>query len=85
MTTATERLSVLVSKAQKAQLARKAKHANLSVSEYMRRAAKAYNPEYDELLDGLIAQLERSTYKASQAIDAALEFVAKSNERIKRL
>lgn len=86
MTTATERIPVLVTKAQKAELARKAKAANLTMGEFLRRAGDAYDPQEDPaLLAGLIDQVLKSTTEATQAIDEALRCVAESEARLTKL
>lgn len=86
MATVTERLPVLVSKKFKNELSRRAKAANLSMGEFVRRAAEAYRPEEDEkLLDGLLEQVRRSTDQASLAMDAAFAFCAESQRRIEAM
>ena len=42
MSVANERIPVLVSRQEKAEIAKKAKAAGLSMGEYLRRGAKAY-------------------------------------------
>jgi hypothetical protein len=86
MATATERIPVLVTKQQKTRLMKKAASARLGVSEFMRRAAEAYQPGADdEMLEGLVEQIRKSTAEASKALDDALAFVAKSESRIARM
>ena len=86
MTTATERIPVLVTKKQKAFLVNRAKTAGLSTGEFLRRAGENYSPSEDDvLLDGLLNQVAKSTIKASEAIDDALAFVAASEKRMQRL
>ena len=46
--TASERLPVLVTKEQKARIAEKARAANLTMGELVRRAVDAYEPTEDE-------------------------------------
>lgn len=83
MATATERIPVLMTSTEKAQLAKKAKAAGLSMGEYLRRAAAAFRPnEDDKLLEGMIEQVNKTTAQASAAIDQALAYVEASNERI---
>lgn len=83
MTTATERIPVLVTAAEKGRYAKAAKAAGLSVGEYFRRAAASFNPSEDEqVLEGMIDQMNKTTAQASKAIDAALTFVKASNKRI---
>ena len=86
MTTATERIPVLVTKKQKAILVTRAKSAGLSMGEFLRRAGENYSPSEDEvLLDGLLNQVAKSTIKASAAIDDAMAFVAASEKRMQQL
>lgn len=86
MATATERLPILVTKAQKAQIAKKAKDAKLTMGEFVRRAAQAYTPGEDNtILEGLIDQVKKTAREASGAIDSALAFVTASNARIERM
>jgi hypothetical protein len=68
---------------EKGQIAKMAKAAGLSMSEYLRRAAASFRPsEDDKVLEGMIDQMTRTTESASAAIDKALAFVAASNKRI---
>ena len=86
MAAANERIPVLVTKEQKIRLIKKATSARLSVSEFMRRAAEAYRPDADDnLLDGLIDQVRKTTTEASRALDDALAFVAASESRIAKM
>lgn len=83
MATATERIPVLVSKEEKIAIAQKAKRASVSMGEYLRRAATAYRATDDDaLLEGMIAQMVKTTEQAEQAIDKALAFVQESSQRI---
>lgn len=86
MSAATERIPVLVTKSQKARLVARAKEAGLSTGEFLRRAGEEYNPSEDEeLLKGLLTQVEKSTLQAEKAIDDALAFVAESEKRLAKL
>jgi hypothetical protein len=86
MATATKRIPVLVTPREKKQIARMAKDAGLSMGEYMRRAAAAFRASEDEeVLEGMIDQMLKTTEQANQAIDKALTFVEASNRRIARL
>lgn len=83
MSTATERIPVLVTATEKGQIAKMAKDAGLSMGEFLRRAASSYRPsEEDMVLDGMIDQMNKTTAQASTAIDVALKFVETSNKRI---
>jgi acyl-CoA reductase-like NAD-dependent aldehyde dehydrogenase len=86
MTTANERIPVLVTKAEKTKIAKQAKTAGVSVSEYLRRAAASYNPSEDEeALSAMIDQMLKATERAEAAIDDAIDFVAESNKRIEKM
>ena len=86
MATATERIPVLVTPREKSDIARMAKAAGLSMGEFMRRAAAAFEPDDDaRLIVPMIEQMVRTTAKASAAIDDALAHVEASNRRIARL
>lgn len=85
MATATERIPVLVSAKEKNQIAKMAREAGVSMGEYLRRAAASFRPsDEDELLEGMIDQMLKTTAQASAAIDDALAFVDASNKRIAR-
>jgi hypothetical protein len=80
---ATERIPLLVTPAQKALFAKKAKASKLTVNEFVRRAAEIYNPsDDDEALIRLIAQVKQTTSEATTALEAALKECAASNRRI---
>jgi hypothetical protein len=87
MTTSTERIPVLVTPEQKARIAARAKAAKLPVGEFMRRAAESYSPNDADAaaLDGLLAQIGRTTARASRALDDAFRAVAASQRRIAAL
>ncbi len=79
----TERLVVLLTRREKASIAAKAKYAQLTMGEFVRRATGTYDPREDaSLLDGLIGQVEKSTLQANKALDEALKAIAESNKRI---
>ena len=79
----TERIPVLVTKAQKAQISTNAKAANLTMGEFMRRAVEAYQPEQDQaVLEGSIGQVLKTTAHATQSLEDALAFIAASQQRI---
>ena len=80
---ATERIPVLLTRAQKTRLAKRAKAAKLTMGEFVRRAADAYVPGADEqALQVLIARVKKSAEQAAGAMDQALAAVAKSQKRI---
>lgn len=83
MTTATQRIPVLVTSAEKSQIAKMAKDSGLSMGEFLRRAASSFRPsEDDKMLEGMIEQMNKTTAQASAAIDEALAYVDASNKRI---
>ncbi len=83
MATATERIPVLVTAQEKAMIAKMAQDAHLSMGEFLRRAASSFRPIEDEqLLEGMIDQMLKTTAHATAAIDEALAFVDASNDRI---
>jgi len=80
---ATERIVVLVTPEQKAEISSRAKEAKLTVGELLRRAAAAYTmDEQDEALAGLVEQVRKSAAQASKALDDALRQVSASQRRI---
>lgn len=83
MATANERIPVLVTSQEKTRIARLARDANMSMGEFLRRAASSFRPnEDDALLEGMINQMLNATAQASAAIDDAQAFVESSNKRI---
>ncbi len=83
MTTATQRIPVLMTAAEKARIAKMAKSVDLSMGEFLRRAAAAYNPSQDEaIVAEMIGQMLKTTKAANRALDDALAYVVKSNRRI---
>ena len=86
MASATERIPVLVTHQEKGQIAAMAKAAGLSMGEFLRRAAASFRPsEDDQVLEGMIEQMAKTTAQANAAIDNALAFVETSNRRIAAL
>lgn len=83
MTTATERVPVLMTTKEKTRIAKKAKEAGISMGEYLRRAAESFRPtEDDKALEAMIDQMLKATERADQAIEDALKYVDASNRRI---
>jgi hypothetical protein len=83
MATATARIPVLMTDAEKKRIVQRAKTAGISTAEYMRRAAQSFQlPEDDKMLEAMIKQMIKATEKAGQTIDDTLDFIAKSNQRI---
>jgi len=86
MATATERIPVLVTVEEKAMIARIAKDSNLSMGEFLRRAAASFRPnEDDKMLEGMIDQMVKTTARTNAAIDEALAYVEASGKRIAAL
>ena len=83
MATVTERIPVLVTAAEKNHIAQMAKNAGISMGELLRRAVSSYSVSEDEqILEGMINQMNKTTVQANAAIDNALMFVEASNKRI---
>lgn len=77
---------VLMSLTQKRRLARKAKAANLTMGELLRRGGERFSPaEDDVMLDQFAKQVARATQRAIQSIDKTLALVAQSEIRIHAL
>lgn len=83
MVAARQRITVLVTRAEKARITKMAKEAGVSRGEYLRRAALVYcSPVEEAMLGRMIEEMNKSTIKASAAADDALAFVEASNRRI---
>lgn len=83
---ATERVPVLMTPVEKKTVVAKARKAGMKTSEFMRLAARSYQPGEDEkALGSMIDQMNKATTNASRSIDKALAFVAKSNQRIEKM
>ena len=83
MTTATERIPVLVTTSEKSRIAKMAKDAGLSMGEYLRRAAASFSPSQDDAaMEAMIGQMVKATKAANRALDDALAYVEQSNRRI---
>lgn len=86
MATATERVPVLMTPAEKKKIVSRAKKAGITTAEYMRRAAESYRPsDDDKALEAMIEEMNKATKNAEKAIDDMLAFVAESNRRIAKL
>jgi hypothetical protein len=88
MTTATERIPILVTKSDKARFARKAKTYGLSLSEFARAAMDRFDPSTDaeaEALEEVLKQLRSGTTEAERALDDALRYCAESTARLTKL
>ena len=83
MATATERIPVLMTPAEKKQVVSRARKIGITTSEYMRRAAAGYRPnDDDKALGAMIDEMNRASKRAEMAIDKTLDYLAKSNKRI---
>jgi len=83
MTTASRRIPVLVTPAQRVRIAKMAKKAGLPIGEFMRRAADSHlSRDDEELLDGMMRQLRKSTVRTIAAADRAIAIIDASNRRI---
>lgn len=86
MAAATVRIPILVTTEEKANIMKRASEAGLSPGEFLRRAAASFRPDDEtEMLVGMIDQMIKTTAKASEAIDDALQFVDASNKRMAAL
>lgn len=83
MAAARQRITVLVTRSEKARITEMAKKVGVSRGEYLRRVALTYClPVEEVLLVRMIEEMDKSTVKASTAVDDALAFVEASNRRI---
>jgi hypothetical protein len=88
MTIATERIPILVTKADKARFAKKAKRLGFSMSEFARLAMDKFDPtreDEEKALEALLAQVKRGTAESEKILDQALAFCAASNARLAKL
>ena len=86
MTNLTKRLTVLVTASEKAIIKKRAKEAGLSISEFMRRAARSYDFQEDVVtLNFMIDEMNNATERTEKAIDEMIKYVDASNRRISRL
>ena len=89
MAAATVQVPVLMSKAQKTRLARKAKASKLTMGELLRQDSERFDPQENLALLAHLAHLAHhvtlSTNKTIREIDHTLSLVAASERRIERL
>ncbi|SRR6266513_474530 len=88
MSLTTERIPVLVTRREKAEIAKMAKANGLSMGEVLRRGARALrasSADDEKLLLGMIDQMNKSTERAGKAIDDLLAYVELSNRRIEAM
>lgn len=80
---AVERIVVQATSQEKKAIAAKARKLGLPISELMRRGAAAYESQQsDEELGAVADAAKAAAERAAAAIDASLDFIAASNERI---
>jgi hypothetical protein len=83
MSIASLHIPVPVTLKQKARISKMAKEAGLTIGEFMRRAADSHvSREDEELLEGLIRQLNKSTAKTIATVDQAIAVIDASHRRI---
>jgi hypothetical protein len=81
-----ERISVLLTAADKRRIAKRSRAAGISMGEFIRRAAAAYRPAIDDnVLDAMLDRMNKSTARASASVDRTLAYIAASEKRIARL
>ncbi|MGZ8380987.1 MAG: hypothetical protein ACXW4C_05170 [Nitrospira sp.] len=86
MATTTVQVPVLMSRAQKRRLARKAKLANITMGELLRQGGERFSPlENQDILDHMAKQVMRGTSKTIRAIEKTLSLVAESEARMETL
>jgi hypothetical protein len=70
---ATERVVALMTPAEKERLETKARHAGVSVGQYVRQAVEAYEPDLDETaaLELMVRLLEQSNVETDKALERA--------------
>jgi hypothetical protein len=86
MSTATSRIPILVTSEQKLSITKKAKKANLSVGEYIRQAAVAYDPKANtEELSFILDQIKNTSEQTLAALDKTIRSVKLSQNRINKV
>jgi Mobilization protein NikA len=84
---ATERVTVLMTREEKSALEAKAKVAGVSVGEFVRRSVVSFDPDEAEdlvQLAALAAELHRSNAEAHAALDRALAAVEATHAQLTR-
>ncbi|GGF45959.1 hypothetical protein GCM10011611_60560 [Aliidongia dinghuensis] len=82
---ATERVTVLMTPAEKVALEIKAKGAGVSVGEYVRRSVDSFDPDGAAELTQLAAlaiELQRSNVEAAAALDRALASIEETRTQL---
>jgi hypothetical protein len=88
MATATERIPVLVTKADKQRFVKKARVHGLTISEFARAAMQRFDPvegEQEAALKTWLRQISEGTRAAEKSLDQALAFCDDSNGRLAKL
>ena len=88
MSTATERIPILVTKSDKGRFIQKAKSFGFdSVSEFARKAMEHFTPptQEDAALEAFVAQVKTRTATIEQSLETTIQFCDASNERMKAL
>ncbi len=82
---ATERVTTLMTVAEKLALESKARLAGVSVGEFVRRSVDCYDPDEENAMAQLAAlakELERSNREAATALDRALASIAATRAQL---
>jgi hypothetical protein len=82
---ASERVTALMTATEKAALEKKAKHAGMSVGEFVRRSVDAFDPDEAIMLaqlGALALEVQRSSRAASDALDQALADIAETKAQL---
>ncbi len=79
---ASERIVILVPKAEKNRIARRARALKLSVAEYLRQAELAYDPSDAALLGELATRAAQAMDHIETTVAEVTAFVAESNRRM---
>jgi hypothetical protein len=83
---ATARIVVQATPAEKRSISSKAKSLGIPVSELMRRSANAFAPEEEQAELAVLADVAHAAAERScQAIDDSLAFIAASEKRIAKM
>lgn len=83
MASATARIVVQATPAEKKELSAKARKLGMPIAELMRRGARNYHSsEQDREIDALADAAKGAAEGAARAIDKAIAFVTQSNKRI---
>lgn len=83
----TARIPLQLEPEEKRSVGRRARAAGITVNEYARRALRAFDPDalLEEQIGVVLKELDASTTRAEESLDAALASIAASEKRIVRL